>query len=267
VYNLLDTGDFEPTIVCRSLSLATSVEASMGRDTIERAEQWAAVAHAAGDPYEEALALSMLCLGRTGDGPEATNIARTGLGLAISTGSPSAKAFCSFTTALTLLDDDPSQADAFLSDALSYAKVADNDFAYGVALAVRGGLVSRAGDHGRAAEIYLDSARRAHDYGHRLQQAAQLWPVAGSLAALGQLEAAAVIMGWVDAVVDASGFDAGRGTGPGGMVNYFMNVGAVTALDSLADNLGADRYAALAAEGRELRDDDVMRYAAEQVGT
>jgi hypothetical protein len=249
---------------CRVLSLTSAVDASQGRNPGTRARQWVATARQSGDAYEEALALSMVAVAQMIDGESATAIAEEALARARSTASPSAIAFCSFTTAVSLLDHNPDRAAALLEDALRQADAAANEYAYLVSHGARSSLLSRAGAHHEAAQAFADSARHAFSYGDRAQQATQIWHVAGSLAAMGESEPAAVLMGWAELVLAASEDDAGEGGGPGGLVNFgLLGAAAIAALAELPAELDADRYTSLAAIGAAMSDDEVLRYADE----
>jgi hypothetical protein len=259
---LIDHSPPAAAVSCRVLSLTSAVDASQGRNPGTRARQWVATARQTGDAYEEALALSMVAVAQMIEGESATAIAEEALARARSTASPSAIAFCSFTTAVSLLDHDPDRAAALLEDAMRQADAAANDFAYLVSHGARSSLLSRAGAHHEAAQGFADSARHAFSYGDRAQQATQIWHVAGSLAAMGESEPAAVLMGWAELVLAASEDDAGEGGGPGGLVNFGLLGGAATAaLAELPAKLGADRYTSLAAIGAAMSDDAVLRYA------
>jgi predicted ATPase/class 3 adenylate cyclase len=253
---------------CRVLSLTSAVDASQGRNPGGRARQWLATARQSSDAFEEALALCMVAVAELMDGESATatTTADEGLALAFRTGSLSAIAFSSFAAGVTLLDLDPERAAALFEDALRYADAAANDYAYMIALGARSSLLSRAGVHLEAARAFADSARRAFIYGDRPQQATQIWHVAGSLAATGKSEPAAVLMGWAESVLAASEHNAGEGVGPGGVVNFgLLSTAAISALAELPATLGDEGYASLSATGASMSDDEVLRYANEHL--
>jgi hypothetical protein len=253
-------------ITCRVLSLTSAVEASQGRNPGRRARQWVATARQSSDAFEEALGLCMVAVAQMMDGESATATAEDGLARAFSTGSPSAIAFSSFAAGVTVLDHDPERAAALFEDALRHADAASNDYAYMVAVGARSSLLSRAGAHLEAARAFAESARRAFIYGDRPQQATQIWHVAGSLAASGHSEPAAVLMGWADFVLAASKDNAGQGVGPGGLVNFgLLSAAAISALAELPAKLGDEQYSSLAATGAAMSDDEALHYANEQV--
>jgi hypothetical protein len=263
----------EPLSACRALSLAAQVLASAGHDPSDLAREWLDVARRAGDVYEEALALNMVALGQMygseaisqpSASETATATAEAALACAVESGSPSARAFSSYLTALTLIERDTARAATFLEDALQQAEEAGNDLAFLVAVAARGWLRSSAGDHVGAARDTLASVRRAFVYGHRQLMAANLWLVAASLASMDLPEPAAVLMGWVESVL-AAGQEGGQGIGPGGVLNWNLPADGVARLDALAATLGAERYAALTRAGSEMSDEDVLRLAVEHI--
>jgi hypothetical protein len=208
----------------------------------------------------------MVAIAQLMDGKSATATADEGLAQAFRIGSPSAIAFSSFAAGVTLLDLDPERAAALFEDALRYADAAANDYAYMVALGARSSLLSRAGAHLEAARAFADSAHRAFIYGDRPQQATQIWHVAGSLAATGQSEPAAVLMGWAESVLAASEHNAGEGAGPGGLFSFgLLSTEAISALAELPAKLGDEGYASLAATGAAMSDDEALRYANEHL--
>jgi hypothetical protein len=259
---LIDRSHTAAAATCRVLSLTSAVDASQGRNPGTRARQWVAIARQSGDAYEEALALCMVAVAQMIEGESASATAEEALARARSTASPSAIAFSSFITAISLLDHNPDRAAALFEDALRHANAAANDYAYMVAHGARSSLLSRAGAHHEAARAFADSARRAFIYGDRPQQATQIWHVAGSLAAIGESEPAAALMGWAELVLATSEHDAGQGGGPGGLFNFgLLSAAATSALAELPGKLGAERYTSLAAMGAAMSDDEVLRYA------
>jgi len=169
-------------------------------------------------------------------------------------GSPTAIAYCCFTTAMLCEEQDPGHALSLLDESQRSGEAAANTFAVITASMVRSRLLARAGDYGTAAAVSLEVAREAFRYGRREQQANALFFVAASLSAQRHHEPAAVVLGWMQSVL-----------GPGDSVaNMSLSDVALGALARLPEHLGDARYASLYAEGAVMTAEQILEYAHEQ---
>jgi predicted ATPase len=245
--------DAPASVVCRVLAVS-GMEPSLGQNPAVHAQQMLRAAKAADDDYEAAVALNLLAVGRYMAGESAAlTTAEESLRTARRCGSPTAIAYCCFTTAMICAAADPARAISLLDDAEHAGDIAANTFAVITASTVRSGLLSLAGEHRAAAAALLDSARQAFRYGRREQQATSLFGVAAALAVLGYPEPAAVTLGWAQSVLVSHD--------PLGDFNLTEDLTA--ALADLPDTLGDDRYASLRAQGAAMTAEQILEYAHE----
>ena len=248
----LDQTPAPAVVVCRVAASVAGIEPQLGRDPTAHAQQWLHAAEEAGDDYEAALALNIGAVGQymAGD-PAALSTAEESLSRARRCGSPTAIAYCCFTTALVCTDTDPARALHLLDESQHAAEAAANTFAQITATGVRSQLLSLAGEHQAAAAAFVAVAEEAFRYGRREQQATSLSGVAASLAALGQGEPAAVILGWVESILGS--LEAMQSLNPG------WEAGAVAA--RLPEDLGDDRYASLHSQGAAMTAEEILQSA------
>jgi predicted ATPase/class 3 adenylate cyclase len=245
-----------PLVVCRVLESLGGIEPQVGRNPTAHARQWLRVAQAASDDYEAALALNLIAIGQYMAGEHAAlTSAEESLAHARQCGSPTAIAYCCFTTAMVCADAHPDRALNLLDESQRAAEAAANTFALIVATTVRSTLLSRAGEHQAAAAAFLAVAREAFQYGRREQQATSLVGVAGSLAAQRQGEpAAAVVLGWVESLLGALHE----------IVGFTHHDGPWPALLRLPEDLGDD-YASLHDQGAAMTAEEILEYAHDQI--
>jgi predicted ATPase/tetratricopeptide (TPR) repeat protein len=244
----------DPAVTYGVLAATTGVEATLGRNPGEHAEALLASARTIGDPYAESLALVMVATAKLIAGQEgAVALCEEAVRIARSSGSPSAIAYCLHAVALYSAGQDPDGALRAAEEARLFAGAALNDFALTLAEATRSALLSKSGAHQTAAGAFLQSARRAFRDGLRDTLAWSLWGVAGSVAATGRPEPAAVLKGWVESLL-----------GPDDdLLNLHLHPQAAEALSALAGQLGKERFAQLEQTGADMSDEGVLRYAEE----
>jgi hypothetical protein len=188
--------------------------------------------------------------------PIAKQTAERSVRVARSTGSPSALAYCLFTLALTLSNEDQERAVRLLDESRKAAEDAANNYALIVADGVRSSLLSQAGEYEAAARAFFEGAQRALRDGRREQHAFHLSCVVGCFAARGLTEPAATLWGYVDAAV---------GTAHDPMANLNIPRQAKDALAHLPEQLGHDRFAQLKAEGSMMNDQEASKFAEDSI--
>jgi predicted ATPase/class 3 adenylate cyclase len=239
-------------VACRVLSCASGMSVFFGRSPATLAARWVHAADAAQDDYERALARNMLAVGYdyANDRTAAVATAEECLRLARKCASPSAIAYCCFTTAMVYAEDDPARALELLDESQRSAEAGANHYAYITAAGIRNALLYRSGNYEAAARAYLDAALQAYDYGRREQEANMLAALAASLEANGIVEPAAVIIGWVLSIAripDVTG---------SALFNVFGE-----RLLRLAD----DQYASPHARGAAMSAAEILDYARRQI--
>jgi predicted ATPase len=250
----LDQRKVPPPVACRVLCPAAGGHSILGRDPGPRARRWLEEARAARDPYEAALALNICSVGQLMDGdPAAATTAEESLAEARRSGSPTAIAYCSFSLANALGNTEVTRATELIDESLRYAAAAENAFAEAMAIGVRSVLASKQGDHLGAARIMLRAAERAHHVGHLDQQAGHVLGLAGDLAALGELEVAAILRGWGETIVIFSERQHSRS---------FLGDDAFAALMSLPNRIGPEQYPSLTARGAAMSGREILEFAA-----
>jgi len=243
-------------VVCRVMESVAGIEPQVGQNPTAHAQQWLRAAQDASDEYETALARNIVAIGQYMAGDRgALATAEDSLRAARRCGSPTAIAYCCFTTAMVCSERDPDRALSLLDESQRSGEAAANTFALITTSAVRAGLLSQAGDHHAAAAAGLDAARDAFRYSRREQQANALFLISASLAAQRSHEPAAVIRGWVHSVL--------------GSVDSISNVAltddAAEALARLPANLGDERYITLHAQGGAMSAEEILEYAHHQI--
>jgi hypothetical protein len=247
----LETTPAPPAIECRVLSCVAAMEPVLGRNPEVFAQRWVRAAQAAGDDYETAIALNMLAVGQNMDGdPAAHDTAEECLRLARACGSPSAIAYCLFTTAMVDAPVDPVRALDLLDMSLRSAEAAANTFAAITAMGIRNALLFQSGQYEAAARAYLDATQRAFQYGRRDQQIPMLYMLAACLAAQGSPEPAAVIDGWIRSIVGSGGVSTGA-----------LYTEPLQLIDRLPEALGADRCTTLRVSGAAMTAAQILDYA------
>ena len=251
----LEAAPAPPAVACRVLSCVAAMEPVRGRNPEDHARQWARAAEAARDDYEAALALNMVAVGQSMAGdPTAHDTAEASLRMARACGSPSAIAYCLFTTAMVDAPVDPARALDLLDDSLRFAEAAANTFAAITAAGIRNALLIQSGQYEAAARAYLDAAQRAFQYGRRDQQIPMLIMLASCLAAQRSAEPAAVIDGWVRSIV-----------GSGALTPGALYIEPRQWIDQLPEALGTDRCATLRASGAAMTVAQILDYAQQHV--
>jgi predicted ATPase len=246
-----------PTVTCRVMSCVAATEPVRGTNPIEHARQWAQAAEAASDDYEAALALNLLAVGQNMAGdPAAHDTAERSLRLARQCGSPSAIAYCLFTTAMVDAPTDPARALSLLDESLRSAEAAANTFAAFTAAGIRNALLIQSGQYDAAARAYLDAAQRASVYERLDQQIPMLFQLAACLAAQRRPEPAAVIVGWARSFVGSVPLIAGA-----------LYTESNQWIEDLPEVLGADRYATLYARGAAMNGTEILDYAHRETTT
>ncbi len=241
-----------PAVACRVLSCVSAMEPGRGRNPEEHAKGWLRAAEAANDDYETACALNMVAVSQSiaGD-PAAHDTAEASLRMARACGSPTAIAYCLFTTAMVDAPSNPARALDLLDESLRSADAAANTFAAITATGIRNALLIQSGHYEAAARAYLDAAQRALRYGRRDQQMVMLGSLAACLSAQGAHEPAAAIGGWVRS--NGGSLDAAS---PGPLYARWREW-----IDQLPGVLGADRYATLSASGAAMTAAQILDYA------
>jgi hypothetical protein len=245
--------DLEKWGRCMVHETAMAVDVYSGRTNVEACEEWARLAHEIGDPYLEALGLTMLCVHRNFSGTDGClDAGERGVAAARVSGSPTAIAYSEMSLAQALAASDPHRSVLLFDDAILMAESVDNDWAAGVCSAARGTVLTAWGDRPAAARALLESARRSQVGGNRTSMAQGLWGVASVLAAEGRSEGAVRLLGWTHA---AAGSDMPAGIGA-------ELIEAVRALPAV---LGSKAYDELLQAGAGLDDEQVMTLAAAEV--
>jgi predicted ATPase/class 3 adenylate cyclase len=240
-----------PAVACRVLSCASATQPYIGRNPQEHARQWVRAAEAASDNYETALALAMVAIGQNmNSDPVGHDTAEESLRMARACGSPSAIAYCLFTTALVDAPDDPSRALDLLDDSIRSAEAAANTFAAINSAGIRNALLFQSGQYEAAARACLGEAQRAFQYGRIDRQAPMLGQLAACLAARGTPEPAAVIDGWSHTILGSDAISAGA-----------LYTEPFEWLAQLPEVLGADRYATLRTSGAAMTAAQILDYA------
>jgi predicted ATPase len=248
----LETTPAPPAVACRVLSCVAAMEPVLGRNPEEFAQRWVHAAQAAGDDYETALALNMLAVGQNMAGdPAAHDTAEECLRQAWACGSPSAIAYCLFTTAMVDAPVDPVGALDLLDMSLHSAETAANTFAAITAAGIRNALLFQSGQYEAAGRAYLDATQRAFEYGRRDQQIPMLGMLAACLAAQGSPEPAAVIDGWIRSIVGSGGVSTGAA----------LYTEPLQWIDRLPEALGADRCTTLRVSGGAMTASQILEYA------
>jgi predicted ATPase len=239
-------------VTCRVLSCASGMSVYFGRNPAELAERWVHAADAARDDYERALAHNMLAVGYDyANNPSAAlAAAEESLRLARKCQSPSALAYCCFTTAMVCAEDDPARALELLDESQRSAQAGANTFAFISAAGIRNALLYRSGNYEAAAHAYFDAALQAYDYGRREQQASTMGPLAACLEATGIVEPAAVILGWVLSIARVPDVIGGAIFGVFG---------------ERVTRLAGDQYATLHARGAAMSAAEILDYAGQHV--
>jgi predicted ATPase len=235
---------------CRVLSCTTGMASYLGRDPTAQAQRWSRAAETAGDDYETALACTMVAVAQsmTGD-PAALATAEEAVRLARKVQSPSAIAYSLLTTAMVQAPTDPTRALDLLDESQRSATAAGNTFAAITATGIQNALLVQSGHYEAAARGYLDAAQQAYQYGRQESQGIMLANLAGSLAAQGRLEPAAVLVGWVESVLPwASAAPASL---------YFTTLDRI---NQLPDVIGAARSATLHASGAAMSAAEILSY-------
>jgi hypothetical protein len=245
-----------PVVECRVAASIAGIGPQVGRDPTSHALQWLHAGEEAGDDYEIALAINIAAIGQymAGD-PGALTTAEESLRTARRSRSPTAIAYCCFTTAMICGEHEPARALGLLDESQRSAEVAANTFALITVTAIRCNLLSRAGEHRAAATAYIAVAEDAFRYGRREQQANALFGVAASLAALGQAAPATVILGWIESLMGSLD----------NIIRLSFSGEAGAAAARLPDDLGHDRYASLHAEGVAMTAEEILEYAREHI--
>jgi hypothetical protein len=236
--------------------IAAAMAGGTGRDPTEAALQWLRAAEAAHDDYETALALNILSVGQSmGGDPAALGTAEESLRIARMCGSPTAIAYCLFTTAILLGPTDPSRALEKIDDSQRNAAEAGNAFAAIVAEGVRNGLLIQSGQYEAAARGYLEAAQRAFQYGRRDHVGPMVFMLAACLIASGTPEPGAVIAGWIDSLIGTAE--------PPAVGDLYAEPGKWIA--QLPETLGAERYAVLHESGATMTAEEILEFARAQV--
>jgi predicted ATPase/class 3 adenylate cyclase len=247
-------GPVDPEVVCRVASPVAGIAPYLGRPPGLEVTRWLDAARTSGERYEEALALTMLAVSQRMKGdPAAVSTAEQAATVARSSGSPTAIAYATFNLASYYAEQDPGRAVSLIAESLRRAEEAGNDYAASLARGARGYVLNEAGDHAGALASWLDAARGAARDGRRDLLAMGLLPVSGWFAALGDVEAAAVLRGWIEGVL---------GSLDGAIDGNFMlaeNVRA--ALLELPRCLG-ERYSVLVVTGAAMGENQIVEYAA-----
>jgi predicted ATPase/class 3 adenylate cyclase len=248
--------DPPPLVVCRVLETIGGIDPQVGRNPTTHAQQWLRATQAADDDYEAAVALNITAVGQYMAGEDAAlATAEESLAHARWCGSPSAIAYCCFTTAMVCSETDPARALDLLDESQRAAEAAANTFALIAATAVRTTLLSRAGEHQAAAAASLAVAREAFRYGRREQQATGLIGLAVSLAAQSQAEPAAVVLGWAESLLGPVDTIVG---------GFNRDDDPWQALVRLPEDLG-DNYASRHAQGAAMTAEEILEYAHDQI--
>jgi hypothetical protein len=222
----------------------------------EYARRWVQAAEAAGDDYEHALGLNMTAVAQsmTGD-PSARDTARQSLRLAHRCGSPSAIAYCLFTTAMVDAPFDPAGALDLLEQSQRAAAAAANTFAAFVGSGIRNAILLQSGQYEAAAHGYLDAAQHACQYGRLDHMTPHLAMLAACLVAQGTPEPAAVIEGWIQSIIgDALPLS------PGALYDA-----PIEWMAQLPETLGPERYTTLKTTGAAMNAAQILNYAQQQV--
>ena len=245
-----------PAVSCRVFMIAAAMAGGTGRDPTEVAKQWVRAGEAAHDDYETALALNILSIGQSmGGDPAALGTAEDALRLARTCGSPSAIAYCLFTTAIFLGPTDPSRALERIDESQRNAAEAGNTFATLIGEGVRNGLLIQSGKYEAAARGYLEAAQRAFQYGRRDHIGPMVFMLAACLIASRTPEPGAVIAGWIDSLIGTAE--------PLPVSDLYAEPGKWIA--QLPETLGAERYAALHASGAAMTAEEILEFARAQV--
>jgi predicted ATPase/class 3 adenylate cyclase len=255
----LDETTTPVAVRCRVLSCASATEGIRGLDTTGLARLWVQAARDADDAYEYALALAMLAVGENGasvgTNPEAASgaheTAEESVRVARSSGSPSALAYALLTAAMVDAPADPDRALEFLDESIRSAEAVANTFAAITATGIRNALLAQSGQYAAALDGYVDGARRAFQYGRLDHQATMMFQIAACLAIQGDSEPAAVIDGWIRAMVGQH-YQTASGS---------LYAVAHEAILRLPHELGADRYANLTATGAAMSAGEILEFA------
>jgi predicted ATPase len=237
---------------CRVLSCAAGMASFLGRDPLAHAQRWSRAAKTAGDDYEYALARTMVAVAQSmARDPTALATAEEALRLARTVASPSVIAYSLFTTAMVQAPTDPTRALDLLDESQRSAIAAGNTFAAITAVGIQNAVLVQSGHYEAAARGFLDAALQAYQYGRRETQGVMLGNLAGSLAARGQPEPGAVLMGWVETVLPA----VASATAPASLYADLLE-----RIKQLPDVLGSDRYATLSASGAAMSAAEILSY-------
>ncbi|MGO9456555.1 MAG: adenylate/guanylate cyclase domain-containing protein [Acidimicrobiales bacterium] len=250
----LGDGPVDPEVVCRVASPVAGIAPVLGRPPGPEVTRWLDAARASGDPYEEALALTMRSVSQRMRGDTAaTSSAEQALAMARISGSPTAIAYATFNLASHEAQSDPGRAVSLIDESLRCAEEAGNDYAASLARGARGYVLTAAGDHAGALASWLDAARGAAREGRRDFLAIGLLPVSAWLAALGAFEAAAVVRGWIEGVL--------------GNQDLAINASGYLTEEVRAAILGlplclGERYSVLVHTGAAMGESEIIEYAA-----
>jgi predicted ATPase len=252
----LDRLETPPLVVCQVLTGVTGIEMQLGENPTGHARTMLRAATEARDDYETARALLVLANAQymTGDAG-ALDTAEESVRVAYRCGSPTDISFCLFNLAMICADTTPDRALELLEESRSQALAAGNTYAEITVSGMFGSLLIRADDHLAAAATLFESANHALRSGRHEQEANLLSGVAVSLASLGRHEPAAVVLGWVQAVLGVR------------ELNLYIQVstdGAIT-LSELPARLGQERYDSLWTQGADMNPRDILDYVREHL--
>lgn len=234
----------EPSSLAAVLALDARATAGLyeGRlgEVLVDAERMRTVAEHLHEPYYQALAGLLRTLAHVyrADHTTAVAHARDLEAVAKVSGSPTMRAWAAYGHGEALVDAAPSEAVPRLEQAVEHARTAGNPFVEGVALVSLASVVGRAGDTGRALELFQEVIahwRRRGDHAHQLTTLRNLVDL---LARTRPGEPAAVLYGAVtDSANPTFGAEAER---------------LAAAWQRLEEALGAHAAHAAAARGRQL---------------
>ncbi len=253
-----DIGDVREDAPLHAYALAGAGVLAFTLGDYERAaglhEQSLALYRARGEDGGVAFALNNLGLVARvqGDDERAWRLFDEGLAVRRSLGDPRAIAYSLNNLAALSRDrGDLGRAAALAGEGLALARGAGNAWSVAQALTTLGATARDRGDLGRATALAEESLGLFREVGDAAGVASSLEALAGLAKARGEVEEAAHLYGMADAWRAASG----RPAPPDGHAEYDRDVATVRAA------LGADRFAAIWADGRALPLDQAVPQA------